>query len=208
MVILPFTRPHWHLKGLFLFGFGSFWMGYWGWYSVTGLYFADLAIHPVLNAEFKAGYKVREDWHIPYWAAAIASIGVGIAFKYTFIVRPQFMNSLLVLHPYLDLAEGTTRSEYADMGPYARLDDWLIIVGILIVVELFSTPQWLLSFKPLVWLGERSFSESMQSACYSHSADEYRQAFSLLNVSSSGLVASSSGSRCTSRTTATPDPTL
>lgn len=136
-------------------------MGYWGWYSVTGLYFADLVINPTLIADFKAGYKVREDWHIPYWTAAIASAAVGIALKYTFVVLPQFSNSLLYLRPYLVLSGGTSRSDYAEMGPYPRLDDWLIIIGILIVVEIFNTPQWLLSFKPLVWLGERSFSKAI-----------------------------------------------
>lgn len=159
MVILPFTRPRWHISGLFLFGFGSFWMAYWGWYSATGLIFASVANNPTLKADLKRGLKVRDDWHIPYWAIAPFFAGIGIALKYAFIIRPQYMNAELVLHPYLDLLQGYNKSTYIDQGPYARFDDWLIIVAILTVVELFEILQFALSFKPLVWLGERSFSE-------------------------------------------------
>lgn len=159
MVILPFTRPKWHIQGLGLFALGSFWMAYWGWYSVTGLLFADIAINNVLKSEFKAGFKVRSDWRVPYWAFAIASFAIGIAFKYAFIVRPRYTDNLLVLHPYLDLSERYSTQTVVDDGPYARIDDWFVIVGIMIAVELFETVQYLLSFKPIVWLGERSFSE-------------------------------------------------
>lgn len=158
MVILPFARPKWHISGLGLFALGSFWMGYWGWYSVTGLIFADLAINATLKAELKAGLKVRDDWRIPYAAIAPMLFAVGIAFKYAFIVRPQYMDKLLVLHPYLDISTRYSPSTTVEAGPYARLDDWFVITGILLAVELFENAQYYLSFKPLVYVGERSFS--------------------------------------------------
>ncbi|KAF2217218.1 hypothetical protein CERZMDRAFT_93270 [Cercospora zeae-maydis SCOH1-5] len=158
MVILPFSRPKWHIAGLGLFGLGSFWMAYWGWYSVTGLIFADLATNAKLKAELKSGLRVREDWRLPYAAIAPMLFGVGIAFKYVFIVRPQFVDKLLLLHPYLDLSTRYSPSTVVEAGPYARLDDWFIIVGIMLAVELFDNAQYYLSFKPLVFLGERSFS--------------------------------------------------
>ncbi|PPJ50464.1 hypothetical protein CBER1_06749 [Cercospora berteroae] len=158
MVILPFTRPKWHISGLGLFAFGSFWMGYWGWYSVTGLIFADLAVNVTLKAELKAGLKVRDDWRIPYAAIVPMLVGVGIAFKYAFIVRPQYTDKLLVLHPYLDISSRYSPSTTVEAGPYARLDDWFVITGILLAVELFENAQYYLSFKPLVYVGERSFS--------------------------------------------------
>jgi hypothetical protein len=159
MVILPYTRAKWHIQGLALFALGSFWMAHWGWYSATGLIFADIAVNSLVRSEFKLGFKLRGDARIPYWAFATASAGVGIALKYTFIVRPQFVNKLLVLHPYLDISGTTSRKDVVDSGPYARIDDWLVIVGIMIAVELFEKVQFYLSFKPLVWIGERSFSK-------------------------------------------------
>lgn len=158
MVILPYTRPEWHVKGMGLFALGCFWMGKWGWYSATGLIFADIAISTPLKSGFKAGWKVRNDWHVPYWAVALVFAAIGISLKYAFVARPHDVNSLLVLQPYLDLSENFSRSQYVKNGPYARLDDWFVIVAVMIVVELFEPVQYFLSFKPLVWIGERSFS--------------------------------------------------
>ncbi|KAI5363345.1 hypothetical protein Slin15195_G107310 [Septoria linicola] len=158
MVTLPFTRPKWHLTGIGLFGLGSFWMGYWGWYSVTGLIFADLAINPTLRNELMMGLKIRGDWRISYAAIAPMFFAIGIAFKYAFTVRPQYVDKLLVLHPYLDISSKYSPTTKVADGPYARLDDWFVIVGIMLAVELFEKAQYVLSFKPLVYLGERSFS--------------------------------------------------
>lgn len=159
MVILPFTRPRWHIQGLGLFALGSFWMAYWGWYSATGLFFADLAINATLKADAKAGLRIGQNVRIPYWILALISTAAGMALKYFVIVLPQFVNKELVLHPYLDLSENHSVHSFAAAGPYARLDDFLVICGIMTVVELFETAQRCLSFEPLIWLGERSFSK-------------------------------------------------
>lgn len=160
MVILPYTRPKWHIQGLGLFALGSFWMGSWGWYSATGLMFADVAINPTLRSELKAGLKIKDYWRVPYWTIALVSAAAGIALKYTWAVLPQYQHSMLVLHPYVDLLENYSPKTFVASGPYARLDDWLVICGAMIAIELFQTAQYFLSFKPLIWLGERSFSKS------------------------------------------------
>ena len=159
MVILPFSRPKWHLQGLALFALGSFWMESWGWYSATGLFFADLATNTTLKSDFKRGLKVGQDQNLPYWVIGIVSASVGLALKYAIAVRPQYVNAELVLHPYLDLSANYSTDSTVQAGPYPRVDDWLLITGILIFVELFESVQFVLSFKPLVWLGERSLSE-------------------------------------------------
>ncbi|KAK4494960.1 hypothetical protein PRZ48_014316 [Zasmidium cellare] len=158
MVILPYTRPKWHIRGLGLFSLGSFWMASWGWYSATGLMFADIAINETLRTELKRGLRIHKDWRLPYWTIAVALAATGIALKYTWAVLPQYINSMLVLHPYLDLSENYSPKTFEASGPYARLDDWFIICAVLLAVELFQNLQYFLSFKPLVWLGERSFS--------------------------------------------------
>ena len=163
MVILPYTRPKWHISGMGLFAAGSFWMGYWGWYSMTGMIFTDIAIDPILRNELKAGLKISsKGWRIPYWALALTFAAIGIALKYFFVVRPQFIDGLVYLHPYVDLLEGYSVKKYVEMGPYPRLDDWLVICGILLAVEWSNAARHFLSFKPLVWLGERSFSKSLR----------------------------------------------
>lgn len=121
--------------------------------------FADIAINATLKAELRAGLKIRENLRIPYWTLAIISTAAGLALKYFVVVLPQFLNKELVLHPYLDLSENHSVESIAAAGPYARLDDFLVIVGIMIAVEQFDIAQSYLSFAPLVWLGERSLSK-------------------------------------------------
>lgn len=193
MVILPFTRPKWHLSGIGLFGLGSFWMGYWGWYSVTGLIFADIAINSTLRQELKLGLKVREDWRVPYMAIAPFFFGIGVAFKYAFTIRPQFVNKLLVLHPYLDISTGHSPTAVVENGPYARIDDWFVILGILLAVELSDKAKHVLMFRPLVYLGERSFSKSCLLVLRNIADVRCYQAYMLLSASSSGQEASSFG---------------
>lgn len=163
MIILPFTRPRWHFSGLALFALGSFWMESWGWYSATGLLLADIAVNSQVREEFLQGFEVKDGFRIPYWIFAAIAGAAGIAVKYIFTVIPRLQNSLLVLHPYLDLSENYSASSVAAEGSYARFDDWLLIVGIMLLIELFPRMQKALSSKPLVFLGQRAFSKTPRS---------------------------------------------
>lgn len=158
MVILPFTRPRWHLSGLALFALGCFWMQSWGWYSATGLMLADIAMNPEVREEFKQGLKLKGDTRLPYWVFAILSATTGLALKYVFTALPQLKNSMLVLHPFLDLSSSRTTATVAT-GPYPRVDDCLLIIGIVMAVEMFPMLQHILSSKILVWFGKRTFSK-------------------------------------------------
>nr|POF21103.1 hypothetical protein CFP56_66517 [Quercus suber] len=158
MIMLPFTRPTWHFSGLTLFALGSFWYASWGWYSATGLFLADVACNVDLNRRFKLGFRVRGDVRCPAWVLGALMTTIGVALKYAFVVVPQYADSLLVLHPFLDLSETTSRSVYIANGPYPRLDDWLMITGVLVLVECMPRLQTLLSAPGLVYLGERAFS--------------------------------------------------
>lgn len=158
MVILPFTRPTWHFTGMALFALGSFWYASWGWYSATGLFLADLACNEELNRHFRLGIRLRGDARCPSWVVGVIMAAMGLAFKYAFTVLPQYSNSLLVLHPFLDLSEQTSRSAYVAEGPYPRLDDWLLITGIMVLVEFTPKLQKFLSMPVLTYLGERAFS--------------------------------------------------
>ena len=85
MVILPWTRPLWHIQGLFVFAFAAFWLDNWAWYSATGLFLADLAINPALNEKLKAGIRVKGDFKIPIFIPAVALVLLGLAQKYLWI---------------------------------------------------------------------------------------------------------------------------
>ena len=68
MVVLPFSRPTWHITGLFMFAFGSWWFNSWGWYSATGLFLADIAIYPPLRTAQSRGWSNEQgSVRMPYW---------------------------------------------------------------------------------------------------------------------------------------------
>ncbi|KAK5126406.1 hypothetical protein LTR85_010642 [Meristemomyces frigidus] len=158
MLILPYTRASWHWQFIAMFAFGSFWMDSWGWYDASALLLADYVINPKLRVQLEEGLKITEDWKLPLALPGALMAVAGFAMKYLWTAFPQYIDEELVLHPYLDLAENTTRGQFASADPYPRLDNYLVIFGVLLIVE--TTPQIkeLLSARWLVSLGKRSLS--------------------------------------------------
>lgn len=164
MVLLPFGRPEWHLQILALFTFGAFWMCSWGWYDACALLLADATINSTLTSKLASGLTLSEkrNWNVPYPLVGTLMVPVGLAMKYIWAVFPQYANGELVLHPYLDLSEQTTRSQFAAADPYPRVDNFFIIFGLLLIVETVPQVQKFWSNVWLVTLGKRSFSESIR----------------------------------------------
>lgn len=199
MVILPYTRPGWHTGALSLFALGSFWVCSWGWYSAASLLMADYTTNSQLRLRFEEGITLHKelDWKLPYTVVAAVMILAGFSMKYTWAALPQFYNKELVLRPFLHLSERTNISEYAASGPYARVDNFLVILGVLVLAEAFVPVKHWLSVKPLVALGKRSLSKLRVSHLALEAPLTGLQAYLSLTASSSGLWASSSTSTCT-----------
>ncbi|KAK3046136.1 hypothetical protein LTR09_012362 [Extremus antarcticus] len=159
MVILPFTRARWHPQALALFALGSFWLESWGWYSVAGLLLADFSTDGSIKAGFGHGFKIAGDIRFAPSMSATVLIVAGLAIKYAWAAVPQYSNAELILHPTFHLSTGTTVKNFDKANPYPRVDDFLVIVGVLLFVEMSDSAKSLLSTRPLLWLGERSLSE-------------------------------------------------
>ena len=162
MVILPFTRPGWHVQALAIFSLGSFWLQSWGWYSAVGLLLADVSLNPALRSRLSLGIKFGENYACPGWVLAALLTIIGIALKYTWVVAfPQHLNAELRLHPAWHLSGGASlRSFELDLRrPYPRLDDYMVVVGVLLLLETSERLQSWFSAKALTYLGERSISK-------------------------------------------------
>jgi hypothetical protein len=159
MVLLPYTRPSWHAEGLAVFALGCFWMSSWGWYSAAALLMADYAKNPSLRLKLDEGLMIHKkmDWKLPYKFVGGLMMMAGFGMKFTWAVLPQYYNKELVLHPYLDLSEKTNPTKFAASGPYARVDNFFVIFGILLLAETSVLCKHCLSWKPLVLVGKRSF---------------------------------------------------
>ena len=161
MVILPFTRPGWHLQGLIWFGLGSFWFNTWGWYSAIGLLMADLSINPALRSAVARGIKLpKASFRLPYWVIAVLSVAIGVAMKYVWIAAfPNHLNAELHIHPARYLQPKDNLGNLDEEQPYPRLDNFLIVMGILLMLELSGRMQQWLSLRVLKYLGNRSLSK-------------------------------------------------
>lgn len=161
MVILPFSRPSWHVIGLLMFAFGSWWFNSWGWYSATGLFLADVAINPPLRTALFRGWSNESgSVRMPYWALAYVFLAVGTGLKYMWIagLPDLFWSGEAHAHPSRYL--GGSSFGYADgTQPYPRMDDWLVIVGILLLIEFSETTKRVLSNKACKAIGKRSLSK-------------------------------------------------
>jgi hypothetical protein len=165
MVILPYTRVTWHAQGLAFFAFGSFWMCSWGWYDAAGLLLAQYVINPKLQGTLIEGLKINENVKIPWIVPGALMTVAGAAMKYCWAVFPQFVNKELLLHPFLDLSENTTRAQFAAADPFPRVDNFLVIYGIMLIVETLQPVKNVLSAKWLTELGRRSLSKLDVSSC-------------------------------------------
>jgi hypothetical protein len=167
MVILPFTRASWHIQAITMFSIGSFWFNSWGWYSAAGLFVADVSQNHDLRARLSRGIKISESVSLPYWILAVLSVAVGLVMKYLWVAAlPQHLRAELALHPSLHLTQGLTTHNFSEDEAYARLDDYLIVVGVLFLLEMSNCMRSVFSSRLLVQIGKRSLSKCLQVLIY------------------------------------------
>lgn len=161
MVILPFSRPGWHLQGLIWFALGSFWFNTWGWYSAIGLLLADVAVNPALRAALERGIKLpKVDFRMPYWSLAIIFLAIGTGMKYIWIAAfPNHINAELAIHPAKYFQPKGELGSLDPAQPYPRLDNFFVILGTLLVLETSESAQYWVSSRVLKYFGRRSFSQ-------------------------------------------------
>ena len=156
--ILPYTVLRYKSIGLVGLILVTAWVGRWSWYTLTGLAIAEYSVVylPILPERGipldRRGQRFLHPW-IP--AAALALLGV--FFKYLWAAAlPGMADNEIIAH-----ADPNTGKLNHNIDPaitaYPRYDDWLLVTGTLILIELSPRVQAVLSIKPLAYLGRLSF---------------------------------------------------
>ena len=161
MVILPYSRPTWHITGLLMFAFGSWWFNSWGWYSATGLFLADIAVNtPLRTAFFRGWVNQRDTVRMPYWALAMVFLGIGTGLKYMWTagLPDLYWSGEAHAHPARYLG-GSSFGYFDGTQPYPRMDNWLVIVGILLLIEYSEAAQKILGNAFFKAVGKRALSK-------------------------------------------------
>jgi len=158
MVIVPHTRVSWRVKALLLFIVSAFWVQSWAWYSVTGLLIADAVFNMDFQARSRRGFQVAKVT-IPFWPLYAAMAITGWALQFLFISwNPHMRNNELHAHTG-EYTGGVMNENLDESQPLARVDNFLIMLGVMLLIETFELPRKVLRSRPLVALGKRSFSK-------------------------------------------------
>lgn len=161
MITIPYTRTSWRVQAFLVFIITAWWVQSWAWYSITGLLLADAVQNMDFRFQSRGGWKVGSRT-IPTWPLYLILIVVGWILQYLFVVwRPEYRNMELRGHTGLynsgELNEGVDWEQ-----PLARDDNFLVILGIMLLIETYDVLQRILRTKILVELGKRSFSKFTQ----------------------------------------------
>ncbi|KAF2112818.1 hypothetical protein BDV96DRAFT_663605 [Lophiotrema nucula] len=157
MVIAPYTRASWRVKALLTFILTAWWVQSWAWYSITGLLLADAVLNMDFASKSRCGFKVGKV-RVPTWVLYGLMVVGGVVLQYLFIAwRPEFRNAELYGHTGL-YTGGGLNSQVDESEPQARDDNYLIVVGVMLLVETYEGLQKILRSKLLVAIGRRSFS--------------------------------------------------
>ncbi|KAF2141710.1 uncharacterized protein K452DRAFT_287665 [Aplosporella prunicola CBS 121167] len=162
MVCIPYTRNSWRVKAFIAMILTAWWVQSWAWYSVTGLLLADVVDNMDFRTKAKQGVFVplpgRRQLRIPSWLFYAAILLAGLIMEYIWVAwRPQFAGAELKAHTGLYNA-GSLNAELDLTQPQARDDNYLLILGFMLVIETSEMLQWVFSNRFLMYLGRRSFS--------------------------------------------------
>lgn len=159
MVIVPYTRAQWRVKALLTFIVTAWWVQSWACYSISGLLLADAVLNMEFKAKAAAGLRVTRRLRISIWAVYGMLIVVGVLLQYLFVAwRPEYRNQELKGHTGL-YNSGSMNAGVDFTQPLARDDTYLVVVGVMGMVETYEWLKLCLRNGVLVGLGRRSFSK-------------------------------------------------
>ncbi|KAF2090791.1 hypothetical protein K490DRAFT_71121 [Saccharata proteae CBS 121410] len=161
-IIIPYTRKSWHVKAFFVMIAAAWWVQSWAWYSFTGLLLADVIVNMDFRTKLRQGlplyWKNSRRIHIPTWLISAVLILAGVIMEYIWVAwRPQAESGELKAHSGLynsgDLNHGDDYS-----APQPRDDNYLIMIGVFLILESSTRVQWFFKNPLFMYLGSRSFS--------------------------------------------------
>ena len=165
MVIIPYTRNSWRVKGGIAFIIAAWWVQSWAWFTITGLLLGDSVIDMDFMAKAKGGIPLPffRSTRIPSWVPSTVIMVAGLLMQYIWSAwRPDLENA--EVHIHTGLYYGGELNAVINPGqPQARIDNYLFILGFLLLLESIDFMQMLFKNSLFLYLGKRSLSKFL---CY------------------------------------------
>jgi len=162
--ILPYTRLQAKVIGYVGFGLLCYWVGSWAWYSITGLLICEFSVvySQVTPSSFPIRWGRRTLCRVPLWVPFVTISLVGVLQKYLWMSLPTFRDHEYVAHTDI-LTGGLVRDLNSGITPFPRIDDWMVVTGLLLTVEVLPTLQAMLDNAVLKHIGRLSYSIMLTS---------------------------------------------
>ena len=169
--ILPYTRLQAKVIGYLGFGLLCYWVGSWAWYSLTGLIICEFATvyAPITPRSFPLRWsrQGRTLFHMPLWLPPLAVMAIGVVQKYVWASYPSGRANEYVAHTDI-LTAGLIRNLDPARTPFPRIDDWMVITGLLITVEVLPSVQAVLDNVVLKHIGRLCVPAALLAAAAVH----------------------------------------
>ncbi|ORY09758.1 hypothetical protein BCR34DRAFT_625580 [Clohesyomyces aquaticus] len=158
MVIIPYTRPSWRIRGAVFFILTAWWVQSWAWYSITGLLLADLSVNMSFKTKAQRGIPIYRSIRLPSYVLYFVLLAAGLVMQYLWVAwRPSYQDDELRMHGGLYYTGGLNE-DFDVRQPQARDDNYLVLLGFMLCVETSDILQCALGNSFLVYLGRRSLS--------------------------------------------------
>lgn len=164
MLIIPYTRNSWRVKGSILFIITAWWVQSWAWYTISGLILADMVINMGFKAKAQRGIPIpilkKKNVYVPVWIPYIILMAAGLFMQLVWTGwKPQKVSAEITVHAGLYYTGGLN-NKYDLSEPQARDNIYLILVGVFLAVDTYDWLQLILRNPVFVYLGTRSLSIS------------------------------------------------
>ncbi|KAH8654060.1 hypothetical protein BGZ60DRAFT_386647 [Tricladium varicosporioides] len=162
MTIIPYTRPSWRVKALLFFVLTAWWVQSWAWFSVTALIISDVVMNMDFSERSRRGVPVnifRKPFYFPSWILYMGIVLGGLIMQYIWTTaKPELKNGELRVHTaiYGDSARKGLNTNFDPTQPQARADNYLVIVGCILMLETYEWVQNIFTWGPFLALGRRS----------------------------------------------------
>ncbi|UZJ56721.1 hypothetical protein CBS101457_006041 [Exobasidium rhododendri] len=164
--ILPYTRLHAKIVGYVGFALLCYWVGSWAWYSMTGLLVCEFATvyASIVPSSFPLRWRKNGSvlCRIPIWVPAVSVCLIGVLQKFLWMSFPSYRDHEYVAHTDI-LTAGLVRNLDSGITPFPRIDDWMVVTGLLLTVELLPKLQSILDNALLKHVGRLSYSIMLTS---------------------------------------------
>ena len=162
MVIVPYTRAAWRVKMAIPFVATAWWVQSWSWFTVSGLLLADAVMNMDFKAKAQRGIPIPyiKSFRVPSWIPAVLIMVAGLLMQYLWTAwNPSLLNAEVAVH-----SNGYNYALAQDLNddpnqPEARADNYLFVMGFLLLLETFDILQNLFNNPVFVYLGKRSLSK-------------------------------------------------